>query len=391
MNIKQDAQEMVDALAPLLSGRTVNIMDHNAVIIASSDHGRVGTFHQGAAEVMSSGKTVRIYKDALARYEGAKEGVNLPIVLEGSLFGVVGIYGDPDEVQDMANLLCVYVRQHFENAAILRREHLQSELRTQLLKMIIYGQTGAAEDVRQLSSVVGAKMGAPMRAIVVALRAGDDAMNRRRVMDKLPELLASAGLLDAQGDIYGVADDCFVWLHHTSQQRDFSQFLEAVHAAVCAGQPLWATTAAGEQCRQVAQLALSYREAFTIARSGHGGRHCIDNNHTKLEYLMRTLHQTDDARFLAAMYQTLQNRFGRRDIDWVMTTVRTFYDCGGSVNRAAQLLHIHKNTLLYRMNKVFSLLGLEEENAFTRECFLQLLLLHHEQAQDARAQGAPVP
>ena len=81
MSISRSAQEMVDAIAQIVSGRTINIMDQNAMIIASSDPKRIGTFHQGAAEVLASGKPVYIQKDELARYEGAKEGINLPIVL----------------------------------------------------------------------------------------------------------------------------------------------------------------------------------------------------------------------------------------------------------------------------------------------------------------------
>ena len=48
-----------------------------------------------------------------------------------------------------------------------------------------------------------------------------------------------------------------------------------------------------------------------------------------------------------------------------------------SVSRAAERLHIHKNTLLYRIRKVLSLMGLEEVQGFLKAYFLRLLLVYH--------------
>ena len=47
------------------------------------------------------------------------------------------------------------------------------------------------------------------------------------------------------------------------------------------------------------------------------------------------------------------------------------------MQKASQRLHIHKNTLLYRMKRLYSLLGLEGETPFAREFFIRLILLYH--------------
>ena len=43
----QDATEIVGELSELI-GMKINIMDSNAIIIASSDSNRIGTFHEAA-------------------------------------------------------------------------------------------------------------------------------------------------------------------------------------------------------------------------------------------------------------------------------------------------------------------------------------------------------
>ena len=103
------AQDFVEATSALVGHRTINIMDTNAIIIASTEKNRIGTFHQGAAEVLATGKPVLVRKENLAAYPGAREGYNMPIYLEDEMIGVVGMFGDEAEVRDTANLLCVYV------------------------------------------------------------------------------------------------------------------------------------------------------------------------------------------------------------------------------------------------------------------------------------------
>ena len=379
MSISRSAQEMVDAIAQIVSGRTINIMDQNAMIIASSDPKRIGTFHQGAAEVLASGKPVYIQKDELARYEGAKEGINLPIVLNEKLFGVVGIYGNPDEVgvKDAANLLCIYVRQYFAQMALNRKENMEAELRTQLLKLLVLDYAGHAEEVQQLSALVGIKIGMPMRAVVISLgENGADPLQRIKSLNKLPGLFTAACLLSPLKDLYGILDDHFVFLKQMDSAQDPQPFIDQVWDTAHVGLRLGCTAAIGQWCNSPAKLRFSYQEALMLAQGGIGSLN-IDDNKTRLEYLLYRLQKVDEGRFSQMMLQQLQQSMGEKETDWVMTTIQTYCDCYGSIQKASSLLHIHKNTMLYRMNRIYSALKLEAEDDFTKRFFLKILLAHY--------------
>ena len=56
------AQDFVEATSLLVGQRTINIMDQKGIIIASTEKHRIGDFHQGASEVLATGKPVRIKK-----------------------------------------------------------------------------------------------------------------------------------------------------------------------------------------------------------------------------------------------------------------------------------------------------------------------------------------
>lgn len=166
------AQDFVEATSPLVGGRTINIMDRQGTIIASTERKRIGTFHQGAAEVIATGKPVLIETKDLPRYPGAREGYNMPIFLKDELIGAVGIFGCEEQMLNVANLLKVYVTQHFSQQALTQRQKMESEMRSQLLRLLLLGDVGQLETISQLSGLLSVQLIFPVKLIII--RAGED-------------------------------------------------------------------------------------------------------------------------------------------------------------------------------------------------------------------------
>ncbi|AXG37228.1 sugar diacid recognition domain-containing protein [Enterococcus gilvus] len=79
----------------------INIMNEQGFIIASGKKGRIGERHRGAERAISQGQMVEVYKDTSLE----KRGTNEPIILNGELLGVVGISGEPEEVRPFTKLV----------------------------------------------------------------------------------------------------------------------------------------------------------------------------------------------------------------------------------------------------------------------------------------------
>ncbi|WP_417365516.1 CdaR family transcriptional regulator [Glutamicibacter arilaitensis] len=117
------AQKVVDTIAPTIN-RNVNIMNAHGVIIASTDAARIGTRHEGSAEAISRNGIIRVsLADSSA---GMQPGVNVPLTLNGQLCGVVGVTGVPHEVEPLAGLIALTVQllfaQDYEHSRSARRE-----------------------------------------------------------------------------------------------------------------------------------------------------------------------------------------------------------------------------------------------------------------------------
>lgn len=116
------AQSIVEKTKNIL-GKNINIMNSLGIIVGSKDKSRIDTFHEGAAEVIKTGKEIEITSKQASELEGVKPGVNLPIYLNNRIVGVVGITGDPDEVRPYGQLLKISVE------AMLTQLYLSEQLR----------------------------------------------------------------------------------------------------------------------------------------------------------------------------------------------------------------------------------------------------------------------
>ena len=65
---------------------------------------------------------------------------------------------------------------------------------------------------------------------------------------------------------------------------------------------------------------------------------------------------------------------GEKQAELLLCTAECYYEENGSATRASERLHLHKNSLLYRMKRLYQLLGIEKDTAFVREFYVRLLL-----------------
>ncbi|WP_146341268.1 sugar diacid recognition domain-containing protein [Nesterenkonia sp. NBAIMH1] len=112
-------QRIVDVLAPAVH-QHINLMNSSGIIVASTDPERIGAEHRAAVEVLRTGRAVTISQPV----EGIpdKPGINLPLTIDGGLSGVIGITGDPREVEPVAQVVVLTVELLIEQ----EREHRSS-------------------------------------------------------------------------------------------------------------------------------------------------------------------------------------------------------------------------------------------------------------------------
>lgn len=399
------AQDFVEATSALVGHRTINIMDTNAIIIASTEKNRIGTFHQGAAEVLATGKPVLVRKENLAAYPGAREGYNMPIYLEDEMIGVVGMFGDEAEVRDTANLLCVYVSQQFAQFQLAQKQKMESEIGTQLLRSLILGDETQREKVQQLCDFLDVHLAFPYRVILIYQETAESTDEYVESLSHAVQSLVWKGILDRQRDVFGFYKQSYVillsdtseksseeWLTHehsdcdaseaTPPEGDIGRLFEREQLDERNGQnrigkliaeirshPGWRTVISGI-CKTMNEIPEGMREVM-IMKGGEIQN--LEEHSCRMRYLLGRFISYGGDRAVREMAERLLQE-GEKQAELLLHTAECYYEENGSATSASERLHLHKNSLLYRMKRLYQLLGIEKDTAFVREFYVRLLL-----------------
>ena len=118
----------------------INVMDARGRIIGSGDRERIGELHEGALLVLSQGRVVDI-DDAVARHlHGVRQGINLPLRLEGEIVGVIGLTGEPENLRKYGELVCMTAEMMLEQSRLMHLLAQDSRLREELVMNLIQAE-----------------------------------------------------------------------------------------------------------------------------------------------------------------------------------------------------------------------------------------------------------
>lgn len=99
----ESAQQIVTEIKAIIH-YDLNMMDKDGSIIASTDPLRIGQQHSGVRQIIEEKLEVLIIREN-DEEQGQRPGVNLPIILDGEIAGVIGITGDPEKVSVLGSVI----------------------------------------------------------------------------------------------------------------------------------------------------------------------------------------------------------------------------------------------------------------------------------------------
>lgn len=110
----------------------INIMNDLGIIIASGDSNRIGTSHRAAERAIKEKKIIEVYQDTHLE----KKGTNEPIIYEDTIIGVVGITGDPNEVRPFTKIVKTVALLLIEELNIYKQKEENRVAKNDFLKQI---------------------------------------------------------------------------------------------------------------------------------------------------------------------------------------------------------------------------------------------------------------
>ena len=334
----------------------LNLMDEEGRIIASTDPARAGQLHMGARRVIEERLDVfAVEKDDEGL--GMRKGINLPVILDGELTGVIGITGEPAEVtvygsviqkmvelmiaeirqQELANL-CETARFNFVEQWLFVRGINRQSFETQARLLDIDVESPRILAVFEMDNDGGESLAPELRneRVLKHLRIHTN-YDKRNIA-----LAVNRGYLV----LFASGDPEEVRRRAGAICRELQLFFSR---SVCCG---ISTVAESYQ-----QVPACYKEAVTACRtvaSSRMGTLAVYNESSPL-YILQSIPREVFVRLENAVFRDCPEEEKAE----LLKTLTAFFRHDGNSTAAAEELYIHPNTFLYRLKKVAALTGLE--------------------------------
>lgn len=368
------AQKIVATILPVVH-RNVNIMNRDGIIIGTGHANRLKTFHKGALDAVLSGSAIEIYPDEISCYPGALQGVNLPILLEGQIVGVVGVFGVPDEVRDTAHMVKLVTELILEQELSQREVQARSRLRDQFLEVALnHSGHDVPPKVLRLARTMGVNLEGrhcvciadlkPFREQVLS-ESGVTGLLMERIGETIESQLLQQGLVQPN-DMLSLRDEQLIILREIANRDEpcvtvpaWLLQVQAVLSRMCEGA---ISCAAGGVAYNAAEYPASLAQArFCLARCSpqRPSRSIFDR-----ELLVRYLASQAASGPAAMVLRSYRNRFETvaQERAYLRETLSALLAGNLDAGRSAEQLGIHRNSLAYRQQRIRDELDLDPVN-----------------------------
>lgn len=357
----------------------VNVMDAKGTILASGNPERIGELHAGALLALAKKVTVEVDAAAAKNLHGAQPGVNLPLMVDGQLCGAVGLSGAPDQVRQFGELVKLTAEMILEQAQLTGELQRDARYREAFLLNLLEFDHAPAADLHAWAGRLGIDV--QRMQLVFLLEVDDGAAGtglaeiqrlQLRLRERQPGAFTAAigprelAILlsyDAPGA-------------HVAAEVLPQRHLKALAALLGEEALLPFVLTMGIALPGIDNAAVSYQSARTAARVGRQRaprQTLLSYYELALPVLLSGLDSGWQAQQLRLPLARLhaQDKASRP----LRRTLEAWFAHDSHPAATAQALHIHRNTLDYRLRRIGEITGLDLARSADRFLLYVSLLL----------------
>ncbi|WP_207282955.1 sugar diacid recognition domain-containing protein [Pseudomonas sp. FW300-N2F2] len=341
------AQDIVDRAMAILP-YNVNVMDNQGLILGSGERDRVNTRHEGAQLVLANGRVVEIDEHTAMHLKGVQPGINLPLMLDQRLIGVLGITGEPAQLRTYAEL----VRMTAEMLVGQRNQQAEQQWRRQRcddLLALLLGDAGDSPRLLDEARQMGLK---PQLSRVPYLFELGLEHGPGQTVETL-----SAWLMSRYPDSWCLTSSksSLLWCRPVTASVENERLLARLDGLG------WSIlrVAVGGQAEGLAGLRRCYRRVGDLLAYGRDvlpQSRMLTLNRYRLP-VMLWRHRSDDA--LDELLTPLRKVIAKDSNGQLLATLRSWCEHDGQSQACAEALGIHRNSLRYRMERIAELSGVD--------------------------------
>lgn len=334
-----------DSIFSLLVNEITNAINEEVIftnevgiIVASTDKSRIGNYHEGAYLSMKSQKVMVMTEQLSKRLQGVRKGIVLPIIIEGNPIGVVGITGDPKEVEPYGRIV-QRMAELFIKEAI---DQMTQERKALILEHFVFDWVNGDVDIDVLferSKFLNIDITKYKQIISIHVELTNhisykELSQLKRLWDDDQDALFVRW---GQGKIIVVDVGC----EQPVLERKIKNFINYSQSIL--GKDVYVGVG---QKTNYDELHLSYQQAERAVLIARREKRVVFEEQLKFEMLQYSLDEKIKHQFIS---RTILPIIHDRTL---IETLQCWMEHHMSIQETAKALFIHKNTLYYRLQKI---------------------------------------
>lgn len=317
----------------------INIMDLSGEIVASTDQSRMSERHTGAVEVIKSNRELILNYANVQAYPGTKPGVNLPIMHQQKIAGVVGVSGNPDDILRITGLIRVSVEMVIDQIYIQQQAYYKERQWTNWLHQLLHPSGYDGEKLREEAAyALKINTESHWRVVVISGKGVQDHLNDIRRE-------ASASKINALFTLPFLEDEIIMAV---------AMDVSAVKRLAARLSETGFRIGVGDEIYGLNGIRQSYQQAIQALQFDGGKNNVTYSEQWKIEKLATSIAHDVFNPICLEHKQQLESLDGA-----YIKTIDVYFENNFSIKETANCLHIHRNTLLYRLEQVKHKAGLD--------------------------------
>lgn len=326
----ENAQKIADGIMKIIP-YDIYIMDTEGVILASGDKEKLGSIHREALTALSRKEAYIVQRNT----ENEHQGINLPIFYNNQIVGVIGIYGKIEDIMPIGQICMAIALLMIENQVLNEMTAIkESRLKDFLYDWISLPREQYSSSFYDQANFLGIDLNIPRTAVVIK-----SSRIRFSVMENIRHRLLVGEFIVRQG-----IEEMLILLKTDARLEsrmekimELSKDLEYCYV--------------GESYTDASKSVKSVVQTARIAENLGIRNKILKYSQVFLECLL-------DHVEVAKELEDIISLFGEKDSDGVLKeTLYAYVEDNDNYTEICEKLHIHRNTLNYRLAKIEEVFG----------------------------------
>jgi carbohydrate diacid regulator len=386
--LKHIAQEIVEKTSEVLK-YPISITDNEGYIIGATDKSRIGIFHRPSLDVIKNNRMVycknEIEKEILP-------GISVPLNFNNHVIGVLGIVGEPREVEKYVHLVKNQVEMMCQDA--FRKEMV--ELKEKMIEVFVhqiihFRENDECDHIYQYAKLLDYDLQSNKVCLLVDIQSFSKKISSEKSNEEFfgsfplqyfqREVLNFLHLLfhESKNDIISYLNiERFIVIKSLPTERSFSrlqenleQKIQRLNAFLETKYKVSASISVGDINSGIKGIAESYSNAKKAMNIGKKSEQKIPIYfYNEPETLLRLLPKELSSEYRNKLIKLISPLTQQDHYEVLAETFMMYCKYNMNLSVAARNMFIHRNTIIYRLEKINELTSLDTSN------FEHCMLLH---------------